>query len=410
MFKRNLQYFKGYLHIRISGNSVERFINLCANKNIYLWNLVAGINSYDANIRLADFKKLKPIVRKTNTKVIITERIGFPFFIAKYKFRRLFFIGIILCISLILYFSTLIWNINFQGNFTNSTEELIYFLKQNEVYVGKSKKNINCSKLESEIRKKYDNITWVSVSIKGTRLIINIKENNDYPSKFIDSAAITPAPYDILSNTDCKITSIVTRNGIPLVQVGDNVKKGDILISGNIPVYNDQKEILYYKPCNADADIIGQFTIPYNDTLSLIHASKKTNNIYKHEYFIQFGKYRFMLGGIKNNYNSFILHTNIYRIGDISYGKRSVFPYKKENREYTENEIREILSSNYNYYCSELKKNGVVILQNNVKIYTWSDKAQAKGTLLINMPVGYKNKSTIKEIGDSINGNDGNDN
>ena len=31
----------------------------------------------------------------------------------------------------------------------------------------------------------------------------------------------------------------------------------------------------------------------------------------------------------------------------------------------------------------ELKKKGVVILQNNVKIYTWSDKAKAAGILTI---------------------------
>ena len=40
-----------------------------------------------------------------------------------------------------------------------------------------------------------------------------------------------------------------------MVHVGDQVKKGDILVSGRIEVCNDAKEVVEYQYEQADADI-----------------------------------------------------------------------------------------------------------------------------------------------------------
>ena len=72
--------------------------------------------------------------------------------------------------------------------------------------------------------------------------------------------------------------------------------------------------------------------------------------------------------------------------------------------------IQKLLSKNFQYYCNELEKKGVVILQNDVKIYTWSDKAKAYGEITVEMPVGQLTKTKLIEIGEHIDGNDGNNN
>jgi len=401
---------KGYLKIRISGKSVERFINLCANKNINLWNLAAVNKSYEANIRLHDFKKLKPIVRKTKTRVTVTERIGFPFFLSKYRHRRVFFTGFIFCTLIILYLSTMVWNISLYGNLSYSDENILEFLKEKGIQKGQYTSQIDCFSLARDIRREYEDIIWVSVSIEGSKLNINMKENQDIAADFSGDDQEATDAYDIIADKDCKITSIVTRSGIPVVNVGDIIKKGDVLVNGQIPVYNDQKEIVRYNTCHADADIIGQTNISYNNILSLEYNYKTMTDTYKHEYFLQIGKIRLRLGGISNNYSTYKLCSATKQIGSISFGKRSVFPYNTTKKTYTISEIRKMLSKDFSYYCNELEKKGVVILQNNVKIYTWSDKAQASGTLLVNMPVGQKKISMVKEIGDSIDGNDGNNN
>ena len=78
-----LKYVRGYLRIRIWGFSPERFMNLCSNKGILLWDIVREGDVYYMNIGLRGFRELKPILKKTGTRVAILEKYGLPFFMSK---------------------------------------------------------------------------------------------------------------------------------------------------------------------------------------------------------------------------------------------------------------------------------------------------------------------------------------
>ena len=77
---RFLKYMKGYLRVRVWGFSPERFMNLCSNKGILLWDIVKEGDAYCMNITLKGFWEIRPIVKKTGTRVAILERYGLPFF------------------------------------------------------------------------------------------------------------------------------------------------------------------------------------------------------------------------------------------------------------------------------------------------------------------------------------------
>lgn len=51
---------------------------------------------------------------------------------------------------------------------------------------------------------------------------------------------------DLIATCDGVITQIITRKGIPLVHVGDQVKKGDILVSGRLETKNDSRKLSAY--------------------------------------------------------------------------------------------------------------------------------------------------------------------
>ena len=52
MFTSLFRYIQGYLKIRVTGYSPERFLNLCKNKKIDVWGLEARHNAYDMYIRV----------------------------------------------------------------------------------------------------------------------------------------------------------------------------------------------------------------------------------------------------------------------------------------------------------------------------------------------------------------------
>ena len=92
-----ISWLRGFVRIRVSGLSVERFMNLCGHRNILLWDVVRKEEYWEMCISIKAFRSLRPIVRKTGTKVVITERCGLPFFIHKMGVRKIFVAGLILC-------------------------------------------------------------------------------------------------------------------------------------------------------------------------------------------------------------------------------------------------------------------------------------------------------------------------
>lgn len=366
------------------------------------------------NISIPGFRKLKPIIRKTGTKVSIVERFGLPFFLHKYRKRKMFFAGALLFAALIFLMSRYIWNIDIKGNLTYTDETLLKFLKTREVENGMRVSEVDCARIVKDIRKEYDDIIWVSASIQGTRLIIQVKENEDtIPA--MDEAAENPEqeqPTDIVADRDCVITRIVPRNGIPMVSEGAEVKTGDVLVSGQVPVMDDAGTVIAYQYHESDADIQGRTVIEYQDEMDLgyeekeYYYDKKTHlPLEKNEYFLKLGRYTLEFGNIRNQYRAWEMYgyekqlciaENFYL--PISYGKKTARPYESGEIKYSKKELQQRLSRKFQQYCKDLEKKGVEIIENDVKIYTGSQKAEAKGRLTVQMPIGRQAESRLREI------------
>lgn len=429
MLSRLIRYLKGYLRIRVCGYSTERFLNACRHRGIFLWGLQAVPGAYEMNITIGGFRQLKPVIRKTGARVTIRSRNGLPFCLHKYRKRKLFFAGAFLFAVMIIMMSQFVWSIDIRGNMTRTDETLLKFLSSKEVHNGMAKSEIDCPKIVKDIRKKYDDIIWVSASVKGTKLIIQVKENEDSAEVSQNKNADENKeeelrnPYDIIADRNCTIESMIVRKGIQKTRIGKKVKKGQILVSGQIPVNNDAGEVIDYQYQVSDADIIGKTVVPYKDSYRNTYIEKKKEKIYKEEYFVKIGKIRFTLGGIKNHYEHFEmkgsqgqlkLFDNFYL--PFFFGVRTAVPYTPQKKSYTQAEIQQILTERFLRYCEDLEKKGVEIIENDVKIYTGSKDSTARGSITVRMPVGKKSPSTLLKIpkqeneqqtGEHTDGNDG---
>lgn len=398
-----LRYLKGYLRIRITGYSPERFLNLCSHHQIYLWDLTPSSHSYEMYISLKGFRKLKPIVRKTQTKVTIVNRYGFPFFLHRYRKRKMFFAGAFLSIALIYFMSLFIWNIHIEGNYTRTDENILEFLESQNIEHGMRKSKVDCSRIVKDIRKQYDDIIWVSASIRGTRLIIQVKENEDTFTE--ETETKTTEPCDIIADKDGIITSIITRNGVPHVSEGAEVKKGDLLVSGKIEVKNDAGEVINYQYQTSDADIFAQTTLAYENEIPLTYISKDYSGTEKCLYYLKIGKYTCSLGSLKNNYKDserMTKETQI-RIGEsfylpLTYGVTRIRHYTPKEKPYAKKDLQKLLTADFERFCEDLEKKGVQILENDVKIYTGQKSALAKGSLKLIEPVGTDTPTEVTKI------------
>lgn len=424
MLQKLLRFIKGYLSLRIIGYSPERFLNACSHKKIEIWGLRPVDHGYEFYLSVKAFKNLKPILKKTETKVIILQKFGLPFLLYRKRKRNGFFVGIAGGIFLLYILTLFVWRIDIQGNLTYTEETLLRFLEEHQVKYGSLKTHVDCTKIVMELREEYEDILWVSAHIQGTKLVICVKENEDAIAKSNDQdeEEKTKKAYDLVADVNGKITDMIVRKGTVKMKEGDKVQKGEVLVSGYIPIKNDAGEIVDYQYETADAKIVGISNLTYQDEISQIYIEKKIQNIQKQEYELLIGNYRISLGGIKNNYSAFEMESRQYplKITDqfslpVFLVCRKAIPYQPVEKSYTETEVQTLLSERFDYYCKDLEKKGVEILQNNVKIYRGSHVATAKGTLVVRQEIGVLKASNPKELqveneqsGDLIDGNDGN--
>ncbi len=410
MLLKIIRYIKGYIRIRITGYSTERFLNACSHKGIILWGLTPVNRAYEMNIQAKGFRQLKPIIRKTGTKVVIVGRFGLPFFLHKYRKRKLFFAGAVLCAVLVFLMSGYIWNIDIQGNLTYTDETLLRFLASTDVKNGMAVSEVDCARIVKDIRKEYNDIIWVSASIKGTRLIIQVKENEDSLPAMDEAVTETgeekeTQPTDIVADQDCTITQITPRKGVPMVKEGQEVKAGDILVSGQVPVVDDAGTVVAYQYYEADADIQGRTSVEYRDEMDVAYIEKEYASVEKTEFTLNIGDYYIRFGSIRNSYETWEMYgfQNQLCIGENFYlpvicDKRIAKPYRPLEKKYTKKELQRMLSASFQRYCKDLDKKGVEIIENNVKIYTGPEKAEARGRLTILTPVGTAAQSQLPDI------------
>ena len=95
-----LKRLRGYVKIRVWGFAPQRFINLCSNKGILLWNIEKQDDVYIMCVSLESFYRLRSIARKTKVRVVISERYGLPFFLPHLQRRKAFLAGLVLTVMI----------------------------------------------------------------------------------------------------------------------------------------------------------------------------------------------------------------------------------------------------------------------------------------------------------------------
>lgn len=103
LIQKMIRLFGGYVKVRVEGYSAERFLNLCSYRQIDVWGLVSRQNSYEMYMTLKGFRRIRPIVRKTHTKVLLIKRYGLPFFLHQNRYRVAFVAGALLCTALLFF-------------------------------------------------------------------------------------------------------------------------------------------------------------------------------------------------------------------------------------------------------------------------------------------------------------------
>ncbi|MGE4284195.1 MAG: sporulation protein YqfD [Clostridia bacterium] len=221
-------YLKGYVTIKVEGYFIEKFINICTRRQIYLWD-IKKVNSCTVKMKVSirGFKALRPIAHKTKCKVEILSKKGTPFIMHRYRKRKTFALGVLLFCVLLWYLTSFIWTIEITCSDTLNKDEIIAYLEQSGLKVGSFKIGLDTEITENHMMLRMNQLSWIGIDIKGTKAVIDIKERK-MPPKIVEKHI----PCNTIAVKDGVIKSMIVKSGQPMVKIGDTVTKGQLLVSG----------------------------------------------------------------------------------------------------------------------------------------------------------------------------------
>ena len=400
-----IRFLKGYLSIKVFGFSPERFMNLCSNHNIFLWDIENHGAYYTMKISLKGFYRLRGISRKTGTRVVITKRYGLPFLSLRMWRRRIFVGGLLGSLIFWIWMSGFIWAIEVEGNYYVTTDVFQDFLASSGFEPGMKKSEVEIEALEKAIRNEFDIVTWTSARIDGTRLLIQVKENDLIQVKESKTELPEGEGVDLVADKEGEIISIVTRSGSPKVTAGTLVKKGDVLVEGGIPIMNEDSTVRRYDYCRADADIMLRCTYQMKEELKKQYEEKQYTGNERKSPFIMFGTKKLSLPMIGKGYEAYdvIEEKKQLRLFENYYlpvyiGSDLVREYVVEEKIYSQSEVKKLFEEKIQKFIETLQEKGVQIIEKNVTINKVSGVWKMKVDFLAIEKTGTEKKTWLVQV------------
>lgn len=386
MLTNLLKFLKGYVVIRLSGYSPERFLNLCSRHGIVLWGLRSVGTEYEMCISISGFRALRPLVHKTKTKVVILERHGLPFMLHRYRGRKLFALGAIGSAALLYALSLFIWNIHVEGNYRLSDQVILDYLEEEEIVHGILKSRIHGEEIEAKLREHFPDITWTSVEVKGTRLIVHVKENEDTAYEVVPGEE----PADLVASKSGTVVSMIVRSGTPAVSEGAEVSEGDLLVSAKVEVSGDGGEVTNTYYVHGDADIRIRRREEYEASFPLHYEKKVYTGRKRRAFCLILGSRRLAFSLPGSVYESFDrissqlpLHITENYYLPVAFETHTDQEYKMEEAVYSNEEAIARAKEELSLFFEKIRIKGLQIIENNVKIEINGDVCTAFGTYVV---------------------------
>jgi len=224
---RFLNWLFGWVRFYAEGGFPERLLNLAAREGIDLWGVRRKDEKLYACCPARQYHLLRSPAKRAGMRIRITKKNGVPFTIRKYKSRSGVLVGLIIFAALLNFLSQRVWIVEVRGNSKVEAKEILSVMEEFGVSVGKDITGLDVPTLQLQALEKLPDLAWCVVNLQGSVAYIDVTER--IPTPELSNAN---RPSNIKAARDGRIVSIEVYTGQAMVQKGDAVVEGMLLVSG----------------------------------------------------------------------------------------------------------------------------------------------------------------------------------
>lgn len=228
MLKRIIKYISGYSIILVESVYAIKAINILLSYSLTEDELNRDKDGSVAfRISNVNMKIFSRLAEENMIEYVVLSTRGFGTFIRSHIDRIGLLIGGSVVALILAVSSQYVWGFTFVGNTTVTDSEIIEILNNVGFGIGTKYSDVDFPLLQNDALMYTDKLAWISVNMSGSLAQVEVLERvkgneTDFTGKYAN----------VIATEDGTIELIVEAGGEVVVEPGDFVRKGDLLISG----------------------------------------------------------------------------------------------------------------------------------------------------------------------------------
>ncbi len=226
-FFRLSEWVKGYVEMEVRNDVDKNLLRTLATNGIRLWNARHKGSVYTFCLQLDDLHEALEQARTSHVKIRFSERRGLPFLIRHARKRKTFLVGGAMFVAVLYMLSSFVWRVEIVG--ADQTEVVEFALRKLNIYPGSWLYNVMAQDdVQLALLEALPQVSWVGVKIQGTSVFVNIIP------RIAPAKRLELHPQNVVASVPGVVANILADSGQALVQQGEYVTPGAVLISGEL--------------------------------------------------------------------------------------------------------------------------------------------------------------------------------
>lgn len=398
-------YLRGYVMIRITGFSMERFMNLAAYRRILFWDARGtGGAGMEMKTSLAGLRELEECAEKTGCQLEILALGGLPAKLRHAKTHPIFAGGILFFAAALYVLSSFVWVVRVEGNERLTAEEILTACEGYGLKPGTWKKQVDADGVTKALLADIQDLSWVSVSIKGAEATVKVAETIVAPTPMAEET-----PCDIIAEKDGVVEKITTARGTPMVQAGDVVQAGEVLISAQVQV-GLEGEPIRTEYVAASGSVQATTWAEVTEEQMLTETEQVFDGKEAENHVLLFGDLEldFIKPRMEGAFETEVLEEKNMGLGDwmlpFSLRREVYRPYETAEKTYTVEEAKALLAEICRQKAAEGLAEGEQVQQTEIRYEVYTDRVRAVCTATLSEEIGKKQVRKELDAEDESNG------
>lgn len=218
---------KGVLRwLTIEGLNLERFVRRAGENGIAFVQIKRRGRKLSVLVAEESFPQLFALAEQGGWAYTEGKRYGTGRMLDWLRQRWMLLAAVLISLSAVVWAAQMMWSINITGAETYQ-EDVKAYLASCHIQPPLWKNNIDLSALRDDLEWRYPRIAWVECGWRGTTLNIRLVQGVSQGETLSNSGA-----GDVVASRGGIIDSVITASGTPLVQAGQIIQPGQVLIAG----------------------------------------------------------------------------------------------------------------------------------------------------------------------------------